>query len=77
MSLLYKSSPPISNLYIELVQDASLRRSQRLKEKLTEVACGTLPLRKQKPLVIQSLGWNYYYKHFISVTLKPSASSTR
>ena len=55
MSLLYKSSPLVSNLYTELVQDASLRRSQRLKEKLTEVSHETLPLRKQKPWVIQRL----------------------
>lgn len=57
MSLLHKSSPPISNLYTKLVQDSSFRRFQRLKEKLTEVSCGTFPLRKQKLLAKEIKEW--------------------
>lgn len=46
--------------------------AQRLQEKFEQVSYGTCPVRKQEPLAIQNLWQNYYYKHFMSVTLRPN-----
>lgn len=60
-----------------MVQDSSLRRVQRLKEKLVQVSSGTCSIRKQEPLAIQNLWQNYYYKYFMLVTLMADGQSTR